>query len=114
VHHVTAAVDCGTAVNPLTIEAQIQGSVVFALSAILYGEITLEQGRVQQQNFHNYRVTRINEAPVVEVHVIAKGDKMGGIGETGVPPTFAAVLNGIFNLTGKRIRTLPLSRVNLA
>jgi isoquinoline 1-oxidoreductase beta subunit len=109
VHRVTAAVDCGTAVNPLTIEAQIQGSVIFALSAILYGEITLKDGRVQQSNFHQYQMTRMHEAPVVEAHIIATGDKMGGIGETGVPPTFAAVLNGLFAATGKRVRSLPLS-----
>jgi isoquinoline 1-oxidoreductase beta subunit len=114
IHRVTAAVDCGTAVNPLTIEAQIQGSVIFALSALLYGEITMKDGRVQQQNFHQYRMVRIDEAPKVEVHVIARGDKMGGIGETGVPPTFAAVLNAIFAATGKRIRSLPISRANLA
>lgn len=113
VHRVTAAVDCGTAVNPLTIQAQLQGSVVYALSALLYGEITLAKGRVQQQNFHQYPVVRLNEAPVVDVHVIAKGDPMGGIGETGVPPTFAAVLNGLFAATGKRVRSLPLSNVKL-
>ncbi|ATC62565.1 twin-arginine translocation pathway signal protein [Nibricoccus aquaticus] len=112
VHRITAAVDCGTAVNPLTIEAQVQGSVIYALSAILYGEITLKDGRVQQSNFHQYQVARMNEAPVVDVHVIATGDKMGGIGETGVPPTFAAVLNGLFTLTGKRIRSLPLSHAD--
>ncbi|MGC4071403.1 MAG: xanthine dehydrogenase family protein molybdopterin-binding subunit [Nibricoccus sp.] len=112
VHRVTAAVDCGTVVNPLTVEAQVQGSVIYALSAILYGEITLNDGRVQQSNFHQYQVARMNEAPVVDVHVIATGDKMGGIGETGVPPTFAAVLNGLFALTGKRIRSLPLSHVD--
>ena len=112
VHRVTAAVDCGTAVNPLTIEAQVQGSVIYALSAILYGEITLKDGRVQQKNFHEYQVARMNEAPVVDVHIIATGDKMGGIGETGVPPTFAAVLNGLFTLTGKRIRSLPLTHVD--
>lgn len=114
VHRVTAAVDCGTAVNPLTIEAQIQGSVVYALSALLYGEITMKEGRVQQQNFHQYRVVRMNEAPKVDVHVIAQGDKMGGIGETGVPPAFAAVLNAIFVATGKRIRSLPITRASLA
>jgi isoquinoline 1-oxidoreductase beta subunit len=112
VHRITAAVDCGIAVNPLTIEAQIQGSVIYALSAILYGEITLKDGRVQQKNFHEYEVVRMNETPVVDVHIIATGDKMGGIGETGVPPTFAAVLNGLFTLTGKRIRSLPLSHVD--
>lgn len=114
VHRVTAAVDCGTAVNPLTIEAQIQGGVIFALSALLYGEITMKDGRVQQQNFHHYRMVRIDEAPKVEVHVIAKGDKMGGIGEVGVPPAFAAVLNALFAATGKRIRSLPMSRAKFA
>jgi isoquinoline 1-oxidoreductase beta subunit len=84
------------------------------LSALFYGEITLKDGRVQQQNFHHYQMLRMNEAPKVDVHVIAKGDKMGGIGETGVPPTFPAVLNAIFAATGKRIRSLPLSRANLA
>ena len=110
VHRITAAVDCGTAVNPLTIEAQIQGGAMYALSALLYGEITMKEGEVEQTNFHQYQVLRIHEAPVVDVHVIAKGDKMGGIGEPGVPPTFPAVLNALFKLTGKRIRTLPLSR----
>lgn len=114
VHRITAVVDCGTAVNPLTIEAQVQGSVVYALSALLYGEITLEKGRVQQQNFHQYQVMRIHETPVVDVHVIATGDKMGGIGEPGVPPTFPAVLNAIFAATGKRVRSLPLSQVSLS
>ena len=114
VHRVTAAVDCGTVVNPLTVEAQIQSAVNYALSALLYGEITLKQGRVQQRNFHHYEVVRINEAPVVDVHVIAAGDPMGGVGEPGTPPAFAAVLNALFAATGKRIRTLPLSRTNLA
>ena len=88
--------------------------MIFALSALLYGEITMKEGRVQQQNFHQYRMVRIDEAPKVEVHVIARGDKMGGIGETGVPPAFAAVLNALFAATGKRIRSLPISRASLA
>jgi isoquinoline 1-oxidoreductase beta subunit len=114
VHRVTVAVDCGVAVNPLTIEAQLQGAVGFALSALLYGEITLEKGRVQQTNFHQYRVVRMNEMPPVDVHIIAAGDKIGGIGEPGVPPTFPAILNAIFAATGKRVRRLPLARANLA
>ena len=109
-HRITAAVDCGTVVNPLTVEAQIQGSVVYALSALYYGEISLKEGRVQQQNFHQYQVLRMHEVPKVDVHIIATGDKMGGIGEVGVPPTFGAVLNGLFTLTGKRIRTLPFTK----
>jgi isoquinoline 1-oxidoreductase subunit beta len=114
VHRVTAAVDCGTVVNPLTVQAQIQGAAIFGLSALLYGEITLKDGRVQQGNFDSYRVVRIHEAPVVDVHILAVGDKMGGIGETGTPPIFAAVANGIFAATGRRIRTLPLSKSGLA
>ncbi len=114
VHRITAVVDCGTAVNPLTIEAQLQGSVMYALSALFYGEITLKAGRVEQKNFHQYQVLRMNEAPAVDVHVVATGDKMGGIGETGVPPTFAAVLNGLFAVTGKRARSLPLSHTSFA
>jgi isoquinoline 1-oxidoreductase beta subunit len=114
VHRITAAVDCGTAVNPLTIEAQLQGAAMYGLSALLYGEITLKDGKVEQQNFHQYRVLRINEAPVVDVHIIAKGDKMGGIGEPGVPPLFPSVLNAIYAVTGQRIRTLPLSRTSFA
>jgi len=113
VHRITAAVDCGTVVNPLTVEAQIQGAAIYALSALYYGEITLKDGRVQQRNFDTYRVMRVFESPVVDVHIIALGNKMGGIGETGVPPTFASVLNAIFAATGKRVRTLPLSRSGL-
>ena len=111
VHRVTAAVDCGVVVNPLTVEAQIQGAVVYALSALLRGEITLEKGRVQQSNFHDYEMARLDEAPVVEVHIVARGDPIGGIGEPGVPPAFGAVLNALFAATGRRVRTLPLSRM---
>jgi isoquinoline 1-oxidoreductase beta subunit len=114
VHRVTAAVDCGTVVNPLTVQAQIQGAAVFGLSALLYGEITLKDGRVQQGNFDAYRVVRMYEAPVVDVHILALGDKMGGMGETGTPPIFAAVANAVFAATGRRVRTLPLSKSGLA
>jgi isoquinoline 1-oxidoreductase beta subunit len=114
VHRVTAAVDCGTVVNPLTVKAQIQGAAVFGLSALLYGQITLKDGRVQEGNFDAYPVVRIYEAPAVDVHIIAVGDKMGGIGETGTPPIFASVANAIFAATGKRIRALPLSKAGLA
>jgi len=114
VHRVTAAVDCGTVVNPLTVRAQIQGAAVFGLSALLYGQITLKDGRVQQGNFDAYPVVRIYEAPVVDVHIVAAGDKMGGIGETGTPPIFASVANAIFAATGRRVRTLPLSKAGLA
>lgn len=111
VHRVTAAVDCGTVVNPLTVEAQIQGAVIYALSALLTGEITLVKGRVQQENFHQYEIARIDQAPVVDVHIIAEGDPMGGIGEPGTPPAFGAILNALFAATGKRVRDLPLAKV---
>jgi len=114
VHRVTAAVDCGTVVNPLTVRAQIQGAAVFGMSALLYGQITLKDGRVEQRNFDDYPVVRIYGAPVVDVHIVATGDKMGGIGETGTPPIFASVVNGIFAATGRRIRALPLSKADLA
>ncbi|MBE2215990.1 MAG: xanthine dehydrogenase family protein molybdopterin-binding subunit [Opitutaceae bacterium] len=111
VHRVTAAVDCGVVVNPLTIEAQIQSAVVYALSAILYGEITMRKGRVEQDNFHTYEIARIDDAPVVDVHLIAQGDPIGGVGEPGVPPTFGAVLNALAAATGRRARTLPLAKM---
>jgi isoquinoline 1-oxidoreductase beta subunit len=111
VHRVVCAVDCGPVVNPDTIEAQMQGGVVFGLSAALFGEITIENGRVQQGNFNDYRVLRIPEMPVVEVHIVPSTDAIGGIGEPSVPPTAPAVCNAIFAATGKRIRKLPIGRV---
>ncbi|HEV2672024.1 MAG TPA: xanthine dehydrogenase family protein molybdopterin-binding subunit [Gemmatimonadales bacterium] len=111
VHRVVCAVDCGPVVNPDTIEAQMQGGVVFGLSAALYGEITIENGRVKQSNFNDYQVLRIPEMPVVEVHIVPSSDALGGIGEPSVPPTAPAVCNAIFAATGKRIRRLPIGKV---
>ena len=82
VHRVVCAVDCGPVVNPDTIQAQMEGGVVFGLTAALYGEITFENGRVQQRNFHDYPMLRMNEMPVVETHIVPSTDKMGGVGET--------------------------------
>jgi isoquinoline 1-oxidoreductase subunit beta len=113
VHRVVCAVDCGTYVNPGIIEAQVQGAVIFGLSAALYGELTFDQGRVQQSNFHDYQMVRMNEAPEVEVHIVKNSEKSGGIGEPGVPCTAPAVCNAIFAATGKRIRRLPI-RMNEA
>jgi len=93
------------------IEAQIQGGVIFGLSAALYGEITLEQGRVVQGNFDTYPVVRMPEAPVVEVHIVPSTDRQGGTGEPGVPAIAPAVCNAIFAATGKRIRRLPIGKV---
>lgn len=111
VHRVVCAVDCGPVVNPDTIAAQMQGGVVFGLSAALYGEITIDKGRVQQSNFHDYPVLRIPEMPVVEVHIVPSTDAQGGIGEPSVPPTAPAVCNAIFAAIGKRIRSLPIGKV---
>jgi len=107
VHQVTAAVDCGTMVNPQGLEAQIQGAIVFGLTAALFGKLTLEGGRVQQSNFHDYPMLRIHEMPKIDVHVIESGAPMGGIGEPATAPIAPAVANAVFALTGKRLRTLP-------
>ncbi len=108
VHKVVCAVDCGQVVNPDTIRAQMEGCVVFGLTAALYGEISFEKGRVKQSNFHDYRMLRINEMPTVEVHILDSKEPMGGVGEPGVPPVAPAVMNALFALTGKRVRSLPL------
>ena len=108
VHRVVGAIDCGPVVNPDTIRAQIEGGAVFALTAALYGEITLEKGRVQQGNFHQYEMLRMNEMPEVEAHIVPSEERMGGVGEPGVPPVAPALANAIFAATGKRVRTLPI------
>ncbi len=108
VHKVVCVIDCGQVVNPDTIKAQMEGCVVFGLTAALYGEITFENGRVKQSNFHDYRMVRMNEMPKVEVHILDSNEKMGGVGEPGVPPVAPAVMNALFTLTGKRVRSLPL------
>lgn len=108
VHRVVCAIDCGQVVNPDTIRAQMEGCVVFGLTAALYGEISFENGKVKQRNFHDYRMVRMNEMPVVEVHIMDSKEKMGGVGEPGVPPVAPAVVNALFTLTGKRVRKLPL------
>lgn len=113
VHKVVGAVDCGPVVNPDTVKAQIEGGVVFGLTAALYGEITFEKGRVKQSNFHDYRMLRMNEAPVVEVHIVDSTEKMGGVGEPGVPPVAPAVANALFVLTGRRIHKLPFQASDL-
>ncbi len=108
VDRVVCAVDCGTAVNPDVIRAQMEGGIGFALSAALYGEITLKDGVVEQTNFHQYPVLRINEMPVIDVHIVASTEKPSGVGEPGVPPLAPALANAIAAATGKRLRDLPL------
>jgi isoquinoline 1-oxidoreductase subunit beta len=108
VDHVTCAVDCGIAVNPDTIEAQMQGGIVFGLTAALYGEITFKNGRVEQSNFNDYRVLRINETPDIDVHLVKSSEAPGGIGEPGTSALQPALANAIFAATGKRLHTLPI------
>jgi isoquinoline 1-oxidoreductase beta subunit len=108
VERVVAAVDCGTVVNPNTVEAQIQSGIIFGISAVLWGEITFKDGRVEQHNFNDYRVLRINEAPAIDVHLVASAEAPGGIGEPGTSAVMPAVANAIFAATGKRLRKLPV------
>jgi isoquinoline 1-oxidoreductase beta subunit len=108
VRRVVCAVDCGQIVNPDTIIAQIEGGIIFGLSAALWGEITLKGGRVEQHNFNDYRVLRISETPIIEVHLVKNGEAPGGIGEPGTIGIAPAVSNAIFAATGKRIRKLPI------
>jgi len=111
VHRVVCAVDCGPVVNVGQIEAQMQGGIVYGLTAALYGEITIDHGRVTQGNFIDYPMMRINEMPAVEVHVVPSTEKQGGIGEPSVGPIAPAVSNAIFAATGKRIRKLPIGKI---
>ena len=111
---VTSAVDTGIAVNPDTIVAQIQGGLIFGLTAALYGEITIEKGRVQQSNFNNYRMLRIDEVPNIEVHVVKSGEAPGGIGEAGCTAGPPALRNAVYAATGVALRRLPIDRKALA
>ena len=108
VRRVVCAVDCGQIVNPDTIEAQVEGGVIFGLSAALWGEITLKGGRVEQHNFNDYRVLRINETPDFETYIVKSDEAPGGIGEPGTIGIAPAITNAIFAVTGKRIRKLPI------
>ena len=110
---VCVAIDCGFAVNPLTVEAQVQSAIVFGLSAALHGAITFKDGRVEQSNFHDYRVLRMNEMPKVEVHIVPTPERPTGVGEPGTPPIAPALANALFALTGKRIRRLPIAAEDL-
>ncbi len=109
VHRVVCAVDCGIVVNPDTVAAQMEGGIVFGLSAALYGEITLEKGRVRESNFHDYPLVRLSDSPEVEVHIVPSQAPPSGVGEPGVPPIAPAVANAVFAATGKRLRRLPLT-----
>lgn len=108
VHRVVCAIDCGLAVNPDGVVAQMEGGIVFGLTAALYGEITLADGRVEQSNFHDYRMLRLNETPIIEVYIVPSTGRMGGAGEPGVAPIAPALANALFAATGQRFRKLPL------
>ena len=108
VHKVTCAIDCGWAVNPDTVEAQVESGIIYGLTAALYGEITIENGRVAQNNFPDYQMVRMNDAPEIDVHIVESGEALGGLGEPSTPPLAAAVSNGLYILTGQRVRELPL------
>jgi isoquinoline 1-oxidoreductase subunit beta len=114
VKRVVAAVDCGTVINPQIVEAQIQGGIVYGLTAALYGKITVEKGRVVQANFPDYDMVRLAQMPKIEVHVIESAAYPGGVGEPGTPPIAPAVANAIFAATGKRVRSLPLMDAGFA
>jgi isoquinoline 1-oxidoreductase beta subunit len=111
---VTSAVDTGIAVNPDTIVAQLQGGLVFGLTAGLYGEVTIESGRVQQSNFNNYRMLRMDQVPNIDVHVIKSGEHPGGIGEAGTTASLPALRNAIYAATGVALRRMPVDRAALA
>jgi isoquinoline 1-oxidoreductase subunit beta len=113
VHKVTVAADLGRMVNPDTVEAQIQSSIVFGLTAALFGEITLEKGRVQQTNFHQYRLLRLNESPAIDITLVPSTEKPGGIGEPATALIGPAVGNALFVATGKRLRRMPFTPENI-
>jgi isoquinoline 1-oxidoreductase beta subunit len=108
VRRVVAAIDCGMVINPDTVRAQIESATIFGITAALYGEITLKDGRVEQSNFDTYRVLRLDEAPRIEVHIVKSGEAPGGMGEPGTSAIVPAVANAIFAATGKRLRKMPV------
>jgi len=110
VHRIVCVADCGHVINPGIAEAQAQSSIVFGLSAALFGDITIEGGKVKEQNFDSYRVLRINEIPAIEVHFVASDDKPGGMGEPATALVAPAVCNAIYAATGKRLRSLPIAK----
>ncbi|HEY6823580.1 MAG TPA: xanthine dehydrogenase family protein molybdopterin-binding subunit, partial [Steroidobacteraceae bacterium] len=112
-HKISCVIDCGQTVNPRIVESQLESGIVYGLTAALWGNITLRGGRVQQRNFNDQRVLRINELPVLDVHVLTSDAKPGGVGESAVPPVAPSICNAIFAATGKRLRTLPLAAHDL-
>jgi CO/xanthine dehydrogenase Mo-binding subunit len=109
VHKIVCAIDCGIPINPDGIRAQVEGAIVYGLAAALGEKITIDQGRVQQSNFHDFPLLNIAQMPVVEVHIVPSTEAPTGTGEPGLPPTAAAVTNAMYRLTKKRIRALPIA-----
>jgi isoquinoline 1-oxidoreductase subunit beta len=110
IHKVTCVVDCGEVLNPDGVAAQMEGGIIFGLSAALYGEITIQNGSVEQENFPDYEMVRLANCPEINVVLAPSGRPLGGIGEPGTPPIAPAVANAIFAATGERIKELPLSK----
>ena len=107
-HRVTCAIDCGRSINPNTVAAQAESGVIFGLTAALYGEITIDQGRVLQTNFTDYEMITMQDAPEIDIVSLESGASLGGLGEPATPPIAAAVANAVYILTGQRVRELPL------
>ncbi|SAL67743.1 xanthine dehydrogenase family protein molybdopterin-binding subunit [Caballeronia telluris] len=110
VNRIVCAVDCGMVVNPNTVEAQIQGGIIFAITAALYGEVTIKDGRVEQSNFTDYRMLRLSQTPPIDVHIVKSTEAPGGIGEPGTAALAPALTNAIYAATGKRLKQLPVGR----
>jgi isoquinoline 1-oxidoreductase beta subunit len=108
VHRVCAAVDCGDVINPDTATAQIEGGIIYGLSAALFNEVTIDGGRVVQTNFYDLPMPKLADTPSITVEFIRSGAALGGLGEPGVPPIAPAIANAVFALTGKRVRSLPV------
>jgi isoquinoline 1-oxidoreductase beta subunit len=114
VHRVTCAIDCGLTINPENIKAQMESCIIFGLTMAKYGELSITNGKVDQNNFYDYKVVRMNETPIMDVHLVPyTGQPLGGVGEAGLPPLAPALANAIFQATGKRIYQLPLMNQNL-
>jgi len=109
VHRVVCAVDCGSVINPDTVKAQMEGGIIMGLSTALKEKVEFADGGVRSSNLHNYEVLRMHEAPEIDVHIVVSNDKLGGIGEPGVPPIAPAVANAVFKATGVRLRHLPMN-----
>jgi isoquinoline 1-oxidoreductase beta subunit len=113
VRRVVCAVDCGIVVNPNIVQAQIEGAIIFGITAALYGAITLKDGRVEQANFDTYQMLRMSEAPAIEVHIVTSSETPGGMGEPGTSAIVPAIANAIFAATGKRLRKMPVDTTAL-